>query len=192
MPLMWKIAAIPLRRAADHLLEVARAARHREYARIGEDIRNAAEISGKRSMTNEEQADSWDGGLYTVSYMLFGLSIENLAKAILVGKGGVNVGQNGAIKGLPKHHDLSSLLEQAGCAPSTEQRKVLDRTARYVVWQARYPTPLKAGEALPKKGDGGEWIEPGNSLPSAERDFLVLRSIWDQLAIAADAAGMTE
>lgn len=70
-------------------------------------------------------------------FLLYGLGLENLAKALLVARG-ADATRAGKLSGSIKSHDLCWLLERARFVLSAEDRDILQRVAD-VVTSGKYP-----------------------------------------------------
>lgn len=70
-------------------------------------------------------------------FLLYGLGLENLAKALLVARG-EDATRGGKLSKIIKSHNLCSLLERAGVVPSPDDRDILQRVAD-VVKSGKYP-----------------------------------------------------
>lgn len=74
---------------------------------------------------------SMDVAVTPVYYMLCGLSLELLYKAIIVAKGGV----------VPTNHKLVELAAFAGVLLSPEFRGLLEMLRKSIEWEGKYPVP---------------------------------------------------
>lgn len=88
-------------------------------------------------------ADHW-----TVRYMLLGLSIENLLKALAIGRGHrVEIEGDNIVLGWPRGsgHDLAKLADFADFRLDPDELALLNKLTEFIVWGAKYPTPRKVG-----------------------------------------------
>lgn len=132
-PLMWLGSAKRLRRAADLLVP---------------EITEILRQYGHRGARSEEVF------LVFPYLMLCGMAVENLLKGILVaGDPGVVEPDRLNLKawGGGEHpHDLSHLAAKAAVSLSEEELDLLVRMSEAVLWNGRYPIPIK-GLQLHKK-----------------------------------------
>jgi hypothetical protein len=83
--------------------------------------------------------------LFYSYFLLAGLSLENLAKGILIGRS-PNIVSNGKLNlkmlaGSSNGHHLANLAAQAGIQLSAEERNILPRLKEFIVW-GKYPIHL--------------------------------------------------
>jgi hypothetical protein len=82
------------------------------------------------------------GSTSEVCFMLFGFSLENLAKGIIVCRDPKLVSRHRLRKWHGKGHDLSALFDRAAMPLSEEQRDLLRRATRIAEWKGRYPVAM--------------------------------------------------
>ena len=81
------------------------------------------------------------GGVF---FLLAGLAVENLVKALVIHRGGATVATR-----LPralKTHGIRALLERLEISLSPEEDKLVSRLETAIAWAGRYPVPLDAGQ----------------------------------------------
>lgn len=104
----------------------------------------------------------------SVCYMLWGLSFELLFKSLLV----VN-----KIKVPPPNtHNLCDLAEKGIFQLSKEEKEVLNILSLYIVWQGKYPIPLKEKDFNGAKALGGLTLRKYNKALSWNN----LNNIWNR------------
>lgn len=90
--------------------------------------------SGRKRSPATFRAPSAGVALGPVYWMLCGMSIELLLKALEVARH----------QEPGKTHNLRQLAVKAGLRPDREKRGVLDLLSEAVIWYGRYPVPLEA------------------------------------------------
>ena len=104
----------------------------------------------------------------SVCYMLWGLSFELLFKSLLV----VN-----KIKVPPPNtHNLCDLAEKGIFQLSKEEKEVLNILSLYIVWQGKYPIPLKEKDFNGAKALGSLTLRKYNEALSWDN----LNNIWNR------------
>lgn len=175
-PLLWMVAAYRLKRAADTLLAVSKAASKAEMDRAFEEhkARKAgtpapdalSDIEVINRITDMSQIDTY--------YMLTGLAIENAVKGILVVKNPTLVTDDGQFK--ISTHNLIHCLEKCSIAMSDIERNALTALQEYVVWAGRYPGPVKA--FLPERDASGNF----KATPMlSHRDHTVTDALFERV-----------
>jgi hypothetical protein len=115
-------------------------------------------------------------GPYT---LLAGLSLELLAKAILIERNPTLV-DGGRLSPWPGGgHALLDLLRETGISLDDEDAYLAERLGQSVVWAGRYPVPKKAEQMAPHRTPQGELASPGDFHP--DRDPSRIARIWDRL-----------
>jgi hypothetical protein len=82
-----------------------------------------------------------------VFFLLAGLAIENLAKGLLVQRGGVKTIST-KLAGDLKTHGIRSLLKRLKISLSPEEEKLVNRLEHAIIWAGRYPVPIDAAKML--------------------------------------------
>ena len=95
------------------------------------DQRHAAEIL--RS-ARQVPGDPYD--LLSIEFMLYGLSLELMFKAILLQQE----------HSFPRNHKLEALARRAGFSWRDSDRRILRLLGHYIIWSGRYPTPNDKSE----------------------------------------------
>lgn len=121
----WDSYAVLMKRAADHLLQA-----HLRYLNNKPPLQVVVEGG-----PGWEEAN--DFGLINVYYMLMGLSIENVAKGIIM----VNHPEYLTEAGITKidRHDIRNLMIENGINEFREYDDILSQLEKYVLWMGRYP-----------------------------------------------------
>lgn len=100
-----------------------------------EDLRNAAALiwlaidSPKPNTVGETTIRTPSRSIY---FMLCGMSLEAILKAILIEKNQMP----------PKTHDLKRLADLAGVSYDAHEKDLLEILSSAVIWDGRYPVPL--------------------------------------------------
>jgi hypothetical protein len=165
VPLVWRFASDPLRRAAHILLPV-----------IEEDLRIHSDPSADTA--------AFEAPTSHVYMLLVGLAVENLAKGICVASN-PNIIKNDQFSGGLKTHKLLDLLERGGVKLSQEESYLLERLETFINWAGRYPIPAKLEESLPRATPRGGYA-PLNYFISS--DPTLLEQFMDRLEGILDAA----
>lgn len=89
--------------------------------------------------------------LFYSYYLLAGLSLENLAKGILIGRN-PNVVSSGQLDlkmlvGSGNGHDLPNLAHRMVVSLSQREQDLLSRLKEFIVW-GKYPIPLKENKTI--------------------------------------------
>lgn len=76
-------------------------------------------------------------------YLLSGLAVENLLKAIIVKQlpPGASLVRRDKLDAGVKHHKLTSLCDRARVTLSPKDKAFLERLTKFVEWRGRYPVP---------------------------------------------------
>ncbi len=89
--------------------------------------------------------------VHGVYMMLAAYALENVLKAIIVGKNAADFGATvHAIPGAIKTHDLKALAKSADVKVTDAGTELLARLAHYAVWAARYPAPIGVAALKPQ------------------------------------------
>lgn len=115
-------------------------------------------------------------GAYT---LLSGLSLELLAKAVLIERNPTLVDQGRLTKWRDNGHGLVGLLEQVGILLDAEDIYLAERLGESVVWAGRYPIPWNASGMAPRQTPQGDMAAPGDFHP--DRDPSRATVIWERL-----------
>lgn len=136
-PKMWELSAVTLRFASEVLLRQIR--------------RDIKKIFGPSSQRFTRPS------LHTVWLMLCGLTIENLAKAVLVSKGSP-IDESERIKKSLKTHKLVNLVRGTGIRLSKGEEVLLRRLSEFIEWTGRYPVPLSSSRMSITLADGNRQL----------------------------------
>lgn len=162
---VWGYSALRLRRAAELLLAQAEEADRRlaDLLRSPEPEESPNEFVLER-MAIKEEGLRLDTQLYGVGHFLAALAIENLTKAILIGRD--NDEGTGRFPARLATHDLLELVDRCNLEVSAEEAGVLARLTVESLWRGRYPLPkrwrvLKQTRALAVRFPEAHRLFPG-------------------------------
>ncbi len=82
------------------------------------------------------------GSTCDVCFMVFGFSLENLAKGIIVCRDPTLVRRSRLKSWHGAGHDLVALFKRASIPTSPEEQATLERTSRIAEWKGRYPVAM--------------------------------------------------
>ena len=134
-PTSWLWHARALRQAAEDLWAAGNAHDRAPGSEIGTTV--------LVQWTSPDFARPDTGGSTSeVCFMLFGFSLENLAKGIIICRDPKLVSRSGLKKWHGKGHDLSALFDLAAIQVTKEQRDLLNRISRITEWKGRYPVAM--------------------------------------------------
>ena len=133
-PSSWERHAQLLKRAADIIFEKYKV----PYDKLCSRSYPYYEMNGK--VTQEDE----DIHLKEIYYLLLGLSIENLAKAIIMINNPNYLTNEGLIK--VDKHETDELFRENGITEFIGYEELLRGLASYVKWKGKYPVPLKQEE----------------------------------------------
>ncbi len=178
MSVGWWYSAHQLRRSADLIHDFAEEATNKSLMNIvAEFEKNKERTSTVRFLSDEESQLSLDSGLSGVAFMLLGLSIENLAKGILVTRNPEGVVKNGEFK--LKKHGLVNLVNECNLSITDKERDLLETATEYIRWRGRYMIPLSSDSLRPKQSKNGEWKTMWDVFHRG--DYDILASFCDRL-----------
>ena len=91
--------------------------------------------------------------------LLYGLSLENLLKGVLIKIGGSRISNWKLSRWSGSGHDLVALARDAGISLDEVECDLLARLSAYVEWAGRYPIPLSAQDMpLEQRNVSPEWF----------------------------------
>jgi hypothetical protein len=126
-PDRWHDSALVLKGAAEAVGEIQLAA--------------AREVVVVESNASQEQLERL---MYGPPFLLLaGLSIENLAKAMLLRRCGPK-SEGGKLPSGIGGHGILRLLDKCGLPLSADERRLARRFEVFILWAGRYPVPTKA------------------------------------------------
>lgn len=161
LPHVWAMQAMHLRRASDYLYGTCKAAWERAISReIQAALSGPQEVSASADTLSIESEDGKDVDMVPVVYMLVGLSLETICKAILVGRNEFRVSTTGKVEGA-KTHNLKTLFLQCGIAVDAPESDILLKLTSYIQWMGKYPVPLDQKDMRPPKIEA-DWMPTGN------------------------------
>ena len=76
-----------------------------------------------------------------VAMMLAGLALENLAKALVIRREGLGAASSGRLPAYLEKHGIRVYLSRGKFKLSMEDRELVERLERFVMWAGRYPVP---------------------------------------------------
>jgi len=112
-----------------------------------------------------------------VALMLYGLAIENLAKAVIVASGSP-LDNKGRISF--KVHKLAELVRQARLRMTMKDEFFLHRLTEFVEWAGRYPVPLSFQKMQPFRWPDGSFGPAYSSMSGSDIEHA--RKIIQRLA----------
>lgn len=151
----WFLQATRLRHAADIL-----AKKHgEELARFAEapDDLLANEMRNGRNISFE---------LFPVYLLLFGLSLENLVKGILVARNPARFSNSRWL-----NHGLTDYVLECGLTLDGRRRDLLMDLEAFVLWKGRYPTPKTQRQWQLRHGRHGPGQMPGAIGPGERHEL---------------------
>jgi hypothetical protein len=139
-PNSWEERADNLKRAADKVYEICYDAftSTRNYIKEGRE---------------PDLQDVQDFSVIAIYYLLMGYALENLLKGILIMRQPEMYVQQGNLTGL-KTHKLVKLFEDCKLPVDQETKELLEKLTRHIVWQGKYPIPLRAEDRIPGSYSG--------------------------------------
>jgi hypothetical protein len=136
----WQQKAALLFEAGRRTLETAAAAQPKILA-LG--------AGGSRDLEKHEIDCLNDYNLHEVGFFLMALTVETLLKALWAGRHYTDIKDvENMRKSLPEMttHDLAVLARNAGFISTAEDETIFDCLRDYILWQGRYPVPLKVSD----------------------------------------------
>lgn len=154
-PLIWELSGVTLRYGAEVTLRQV--------------------LADTAVRLKHRRRKSLRPSLHGVCLMLFGLAIENLAKAVIVSRRSPldSVGQVRF-----RNHDLPSLIREAGLSVSGEELILLQRLQGFIEWAGKYPSPRRARGMSFTNSRGRREHHGASSIGS---DVQMSRAIADRL-----------
>jgi hypothetical protein len=145
-PTSWKWYAKLLKHAADVLLE-----------RYKPAIKELSSHKSGRMNVPEEEWFERDKRLISAYYLLMGLSIENLAKGIVMVRHPEYLKNNTKlIKERIGTHNINGLLKSNNIYGFTDDEEILNALSKCILWASKYPVPFER-----EKYDWGyDWMDP--------------------------------
>jgi len=128
-PGVWILSAHRLKRSADIVF-------------------NAYEIDLKAMENGSSPLELNNLEIAGVATLLYGLSIENILKAIII-RDNLNPAESGKLREWPgSGHDLLSLAKESGIDSNFSQSQcdILRRLGAFIEWAGKYPVPKKASK----------------------------------------------
>jgi hypothetical protein len=189
-PLSWTISARNLKRAADKLFEIYYNASMRDLSR---EINLAKEaLIGKNDSTSmelegEELDDFNDEQMISVYFFLIGLALENLIKGILLTLNPTYLSDT-KLSNEIKTHNLLYLYNKCGLSLRNNDKTILIKLSRYILWLGRYPIPLSIDSMLPIKEDDGVVIQRGESHADILRTQEAIEDLYRRLMMKLNEA----
>jgi len=103
-----------------------------------------------------------DGALISVYYMLMGYAIENLLKGILMIQHPEYFKPEAKLVDI-QDHDLTRLCNKCNIVITQDEANLLNKLKNYILWQGKYPIPLKLDDMWPKRQPNGTWKTQGEA-----------------------------
>lgn len=82
---------------------------------------------------------------FRVYLLLCGLAMENLIKGLLIKRDSTLISE-GKLRRAAKNHNLIHLFNEAKINLSVDERELLERLTKYVVWKGRYGIPAECND----------------------------------------------
>lgn len=172
-PVSWLMSALALRRGAQIL-----------WAEVEPALAEVMPSEDKAAfLERARRLKSWPAYM-----LLMGLSLENLAKGVIVGREPERVGDSALTTWGSRGHDLVWLFERALIAVSVDEQALLERLTRFVAWRGRYPVPMQFDDfmQLVDFGEGRRLMTTGGIHRTDHLTFEALftrvsGSDWDRL-----------
>lgn len=124
-----------------------------------------------------------DFELNRIYYFLLGLSVETLAKGILVGRDPKYFSVNKQMT-----HEIQDYVAECGIQFDSKKIKLLEELSIIVKWKGRYPTPKKIKDWALKEGPYGVNSVPGTILPDNKEDLEEIYSTLNNM-LCSESAG---
>jgi len=144
-PTSWKWYAKLLKHAADVLLE--------RYKPAIKEL--SSQKSGRMNVPEEEWFER-DIRLISAYYLLMGLSIENLAKGIVMVRHPDYLKNYIELKKRIGTHNINGLLKSNNIYGFADDEEILNALSKCVLWASKYPVPFKREEF----DWGCDWMDP--------------------------------
>ena len=143
----WRVQALLLFTASEHILAISNAASARMEALISSEFSNESSSS---DLEGSESQDLIDSQLLPIALLLKGYAIENLIKGIIYSQHPGRCKENDKglwLDGKLTNHCLGELYVAAGLAKNkdaidSEIKEILEVLEKVILWQGRYPVPL--------------------------------------------------
>jgi hypothetical protein len=134
-PTSWLSHAVTLRQAAEDLWRSGNAHARNPGSELGATVLSM--------WTSPDFVPPETGGsTCDVCFMVFGFSLENLAKGIIVCRDPTLVSRGRLKSWHGGGHDLMTLFARAGIAVSADEQQTLEHVARITEWKGRYPVAM--------------------------------------------------
>jgi len=157
-PLLWFSSANALGTAADTAYGRYTHCRRTWESSFPSQSPDGLPIASGRALTPDEVNSLGDAGQGGVALMLLGFAIENICKAILVGRNSSLVDGDAGLNESLQTHDLKELATKCGQPLDTDEAQVLELLSEFSIWAGRYPIPLRAVPRDPARPGQGYWV----------------------------------
>jgi hypothetical protein len=186
-PVVWKLCAYQLIRAAEAMVDVPMQARARQWERMAAQRRDGKKHEGSRTLVGQERQDAFDEGMFAVYLMLCGMAFECVLKGLLVARD-----PNGAIV---TSHDLLILIGLLKVKLSDREIELLGIMSDHIEWKGRYPVPIQvaampsiASRANPEIPAQSFWPQNPPGMTNHPEDRPILIALFQKLFSELDAA----
>ena len=187
MPISWKSISLTLKHAADRLFDIYHVASLRiidqviaEHSKAKNDKK---QMQGSRKLEGKELIDHQDASLISVYFLLAGYALENLIKAILLIQHPEFFKKDESLTGV-QSHNLLQLCERCGLKMEEEETALLNKLSEYIIWQGKYPVPLRYDDMWPTKAPDGSWKTQGEAFKRREQQDKfdrLYQKVWNHL-----------
>ena len=138
-PLLWGLHAERHKLAANHLYDIAYAARQRELRRMLDKV-DTPFMNGARRLDGAELADFKDSQLVSDYLLLAGYGLECLLKGILIMVRPEMIIHDSHLHKFITTHDLTRLASDCNISLIDDEPMVLARMSHEIKW-GKYPAP---------------------------------------------------
>lgn len=145
-PFSWRLAAAPLWRAGNHLLDLALQGSNQSLRFLRSDTEFPADERSISPAPGDRANAIADSQMLELGWMLIGLALENLAKGLLIRRNPGLVLDTGRLSRKLTQHALTSLVEQGLRELDPQDMDLLAALTSSVPWRGRYPVPRSSKE----------------------------------------------
>ena len=159
-PVFWALSSRSLKSSGDQLFEIYLAALI-------------------RLMDGEQLDESAGLGSVGPATLLYGLSLENILKAIIIKRSGSPLDRGRLNRRWRRDsHNLVKLMDRAGIAADDQERDLAKRLSAFVEWAGRYPIPTSDRKMMIEQRNVSRALPP---LPLQPAEKQLLDELFEQL-----------